>query len=66
VLLLVRRLPSIPVLLPLAATRAWTLALRPWGGTILRPLVEGIGRLRGVARGARRPDPTDDPDDGEE
>lgn len=23
----------------------WTLAIRPWGGTIVRPIVEGIGRI---------------------
>jgi len=64
--LLVRRLPSIPVLLPMVATRAWTMALRPWGGTILRPLVLGAGRLRRVRPGDRRREETDDPDDGEE
>jgi hypothetical protein len=25
---------------------AWTLAIRPWGGTIVRPIVEGISKLR--------------------
>ena len=24
---------------------AWTLAIRPWGGTIVRPIVEGLGKL---------------------
>lgn len=53
VLVLVRRLPRFPVHVPMAATRAIIVALRPWGGTILRPLMDGFERLRpGRWRGA--------------
>jgi len=46
-LLLVRELPRAIARLPITmVARAWTLAIRPWGGTIVRPIVEGIGRLR--------------------
>jgi len=46
VTLLVRHLPVVVVRLPfLAVTQAWVLAIRPWGGTILRPFVEGLERL---------------------
>lgn len=46
-MLLVRRLPFLVAKLPFTVmTRAWTLALRPAGGTIIRPIVEGLGRLR--------------------
>jgi MFS family permease len=46
-MLLVRRLPREVVRLPLSmVARMWTLAIRPWGGTIVRPLVEGLSRLR--------------------
>lgn len=50
-MLIVRQLRQLFTGVPLAVmTRAWTLALRPWGGTvvgtIVRPLVNGIGRFR--------------------
>lgn len=45
--LLVRELPRVIVSLPFTmVARAWTLAIRPWGGTIIRPFIEGIGKLR--------------------
>lgn len=50
VLLLVRELPAQLARLPISVVgRAWTLAIRPWGGTIIRPIVEGLERL-GVTR----------------
>jgi predicted MFS family arabinose efflux permease len=46
-LLVVRNLPRLLVRLPATViVGAWTLAIRPWGGTIVRPIVEGITRLR--------------------
>ncbi len=46
-LLLVRELPRAIARIPITmVARAWTLAIRPWGGTIVRPIVEGLGRLR--------------------
>jgi MFS family permease len=46
VILLVRHLPRLLFSLPQQIVqRAWVLAIRPWGGTILRPFVEGIDRL---------------------
>lgn len=51
--LLVRELPRTIIGLPVAlANRAWTLAIRPWGGTIVRPIVEGIAE--GIDRLGRR------------
>lgn len=51
--LLVRHLPRLLLRLPQQlVTSAWVLGIRPWGGTVLRPFVEGLGRLR-------RRDPTD-------
>ena len=48
VVLLVSHLPARLARLPLAAMgRAWTLAIRPWGGTVVRPIVD---RLRGRDR----------------
>ena len=45
--MLERRLPLTLARLPFDVVgRAWTIALRPWGGTIIRPIVEGLGRLR--------------------
>ena len=45
--LLVRQLPVALAKLPFTVvTRAWTLAVRPWGGTLVRPFVEGLERLR--------------------
>jgi len=44
---LARTLARLPVV---AVTRAWTLAIRPWGGTIVRPIVDGLDRLRGRDR----------------
>ncbi|MBA3397464.1 MAG: MFS transporter [Deltaproteobacteria bacterium] len=44
--LIVRELPRVLVRLPgVIVVRAWTLAIRPWGGTIVRPIVEGLGKL---------------------
>lgn len=44
--LLVRELPRVLARIPMfVVTRAWTLAIRPWGGQIVRPIVEGLGRL---------------------
>jgi hypothetical protein len=46
VVLLVRHLPRLLFELPQQIVqRAWVMAIRPWGGTILRPFVEGIDRL---------------------
>ena len=45
--LLVRELPRVIARIPMMmVARAWTLAIRPWGGSIVRPFVEGLGRLR--------------------
>lgn len=50
VVLIVRELPRTLARLPVAVVmRAWTLAIRPWGGTIVRPIVDGLERL-GVTR----------------
>lgn len=41
--LLIRGLPARLVRLPVTvAMRAWTLAVRPWGGTIIRPIVDRV------------------------
>jgi MFS family permease len=46
-LLIVKNLPLVLARLPATVVvGAWTLAIRPWGGTIVRPIVEGISRLR--------------------
>lgn len=46
-LLVVTNLPLVLARLPATVVvGAWTLAIRPWGGTIVRPIVEGISRLR--------------------
>jgi hypothetical protein len=46
-LLIVKNLPRLIVRLPgVLVVGAWTLAIRPWGGTIVRPIIEGIGRWR--------------------
>jgi len=46
-LLIVRNLPLVLARLPATVlVGAWTLAIRPAGGTIVRPIVEGISRLR--------------------
>jgi hypothetical protein len=46
-LLIVKKLPRLIVRLPATIiVGAWTLAIRPWGGTIVRPFIEGIGRWR--------------------
>jgi MFS family permease len=49
-MLIVRRLRRVPQLLariPLKmVVGVWTLAIRPWGETIVRPLVDGISRAR--------------------
>jgi MFS family permease len=53
-LLLVRQLPIALAQFPISfVARAWTLAIRPWGGTIVRPIVDGIDRLRGRDRNRR-------------
>ena len=45
--LLVRRLPLVLARLPLTVmTRAWTLAIRPWGGTLVRPIADTLERWR--------------------
>jgi MFS family permease len=50
-----RRVPWLLARLPLRVViGAWTLAIRPWGETIVRPIVEGIGRVR---RGGSDDDP---------
>jgi hypothetical protein len=42
-----RRVPRILARLPFGvAAAAWTLAIRPWGATIVRPIVDGIVRFR--------------------
>jgi MFS family permease len=42
-----RRVPFALARLPIRVVAgAWSLAIRPWGATIVRPLVEGIGRVR--------------------
>jgi MFS family permease len=42
-----RRVPRLLARLPIrVAAGAWALAVRPWGATIIRPLVEGLGRVR--------------------
>jgi MFS family permease len=49
--LLVRELPRVLARIPMfVVTRAWTLAIRPWGGQIVRPFIEGLGRLGGTRR----------------
>lgn len=54
VALLVRELPLVIARLPLTVVvQVWTLALRPWGGTIGRPVSESIQRLRKVHIPAR-------------
>ncbi len=56
--LLVRELPRVIARLPITmVVGAWTLAIRPWGGFIIRPVIEGIGRLR---RGRADDDDDDD------
>jgi MFS family permease len=46
-LLVVKNLPLVLARLPATVVvGAWTLAIRPWGGTIVRPIVEGISKLR--------------------
>ena len=57
-LLLVRRLREVVLLPVTVVARAWTLAVRPWGGTIVRPIVEGWKLVRG-----RREDADDVVDD---
>ncbi|NVB83407.1 MAG: MFS transporter [Kofleriaceae bacterium] len=50
--LVVRNLPKVLVRLPVTVVvGAWTIAIRPWGGTIVRPLVEGLGKLAKRERG---------------
>ena len=45
-LLVVKNLPQLVARLPATiVVGTWTLAIRPWGGTIVRPIVEGITRL---------------------
>jgi MFS family permease len=45
--LLVRGLPRVLAQLPFTmVSRAWTVALRPWGGTIVRPIAHRFERLR--------------------
>ncbi len=47
VVLLVRGLPVTLARLPVdVGMRVWTVAIRPWGGTIVRPIAEGLERLR--------------------
>lgn len=54
-LLVVSNLPRTLVRLPgTILVSTWTLAIRPWGGTIVRPFVEGLGR-----RARREPRPSD-------
>jgi len=60
-LLLVRELPRVIARLPITmVARAWTLAIRPWGVSIVRPIVDGLGRLR------RDRNDDDDDDDGDD
>jgi MFS family permease len=45
--LVVKNLPRLLVRLPATiVVGAWTLAIRPWGGQIVRPIIEGITRFR--------------------
>jgi MFS family permease len=45
--LVVKNLPAVLARLPaIVIVQAWTLAIRPAGGTIVRPIVEGISKLR--------------------
>jgi MFS family permease len=54
-LLVVKNLPQLVARLPATIiVGTWTLAIRPWGGTIVRPIVEGLGKL------GRRDDDRDD------
>jgi hypothetical protein len=42
-----RRIPRILVRLPFGvAAAAWTLAIRPWGASVAKPIVDGIVKLR--------------------
>ncbi|HLL25519.1 MAG TPA: MFS transporter, partial [Kofleriaceae bacterium] len=44
-LLVVRNLPRLLIRLPgTMIVSVWTMALRPWGGTIVRPIIEGTTR----------------------
>jgi MFS family permease len=44
--LIVHELPKVLARLPVTLlVGAWTLGIRPWGGSIVRPLVEGLGKL---------------------
>lgn len=44
--LLVQRLPLVLARLPIrAVTSAWTLAIRPWGGTLVRPIADTLEKL---------------------
>jgi MFS family permease len=44
--LIVHELPKVLARLPVTlVVGAWTLGIRPWGGSIVRPLVEGLGKL---------------------
>lgn len=44
--LVVAELPKALARLPVTVVvGAWTLGIRPWGGTIVRPIVEGLGKL---------------------
>jgi MFS family permease len=46
-LLVVKNLPGLLARLPATiVVGTWTLAIRPWGGTIVRPIVEGLRRRR--------------------
>jgi MFS family permease len=50
--LVVRELPKVLLRLPVTVVvSAWTLGIRPWGGTIVRPIVEGLGKLARRQRG---------------
>jgi len=45
--LIVRNLPLVLAKLPATVVvGAWTLAIRPAGGTLVRPILEGINKLR--------------------
>jgi len=58
VALLVRTLPGRLLRLPVAVvSRAWTLAIRPWGGTIVRPIVLGLDYLGGHRNVDKRSEP---------
>jgi len=51
-LLVVRNLPRLLARLPaVIIVGTWTLAIRPWGGTIVRPIVDGLGKLGRRDRG---------------